>query len=483
MLKIPDKGCDESVLFERLESFRGGDNDFRSGKMFGHAFFIDDKVTEIAERAYTMYLWENALDPTLFPSLAEMENEVVSMAASHLRGDDEVVGNFTSGGTESILLAVLAARNKARAEKPGMGKPELIVPVTAHAAFHKAAHYFDMTLVPVPVDRETFKADVDAITKAVTPNTALIVCSAVSYAQGVVDPIKEVGEVALKNGIPFHVDGCIGAFLLPYYRQLGDDVVDFDFTVPGVTSISMDFHKYGFAAKGASVVLYKNDDFRLHQIFSCSKWTGYTLLNPTMQSSRSGGALAATWAVLNYVGNEKYLEVVGQLRKTTEDIIAGIESIDDLYVMGKPEICILGIASDTVDVFQIVDEMRIRGWHIQPQFGLGEYRENFHMTVLPPNVARINEWLADLRECVETAKKREPNELILKIAESLSGNDNMEIDKESLKGLLGSLGVSGDKAPARMADINRILNSLPPEVADRFLTMYYNEIGRYRDDS
>lgn len=477
-MKIPDSGCDERTLFRRLEGFRGKDTDWRSGKMFGHAFLIDDKVRDVIERAYTMYLWENALDPTLFPSLLEMENEVLSMSAGHLRGDDEVAGNFTSGGTESILLPVFAAREKAKIEKPEITAPEMIVPVTAHAAFHKAASYFGIRVVSVPVDPLTFKAEVSAIQEAISPNTILIAASAPSYAHGVVDPIPEIGKLAEEHGLLLHVDACMGGFLLPFYRELGAEVCDFDFSVPGVTSISMDFHKYAFAAKGASVVLYRNRELRKHQIFACSNWTGYTLLNPTVQSSRSGGALAATWAVLNLLGREGYLEVTRSLKEATERIIREVGAMDDIHILGKPEMCIFGVGSETVNVFHIVDEMKTRGWHIQAQLGLGEaHRENFHLTVLPSNIPWIDPWLKDLGECVKIAKERGSSDLVQQIVESLSGSENIEVSEEEMKMFFAMLGISGDAMPERMAEINEILNALPPSLADQVLISYFNDLN------
>ncbi len=478
-MKIPDKGLEENALFQRLESFHEKDLEMRDGKMFGHAFLVNDSVRKVVEKAYTMYLWKNALDPTLFPSLLQLENEVVAMSRAHLRGDDDVVGNFTSGGTESILLAVKAMRDKARSERPEITEPEMILPVTAHAAFHKAAHYFCIKTVLTPVDPETFKADVSAIKKAISSNTVLIVASAPSYAHGVIDPIGEIGELALEDDIPLHIDGCIGAFLLPYYRQLGVDVPDFDFTVPGVTSISMDFHKYSFAAKGASVILYRNKKLRRYQIFSCSDWTGYTVLNPTVQSSRSGGPLAGTWAVLKFLGNDGYLEVVRKLKGATDKVIEGINEMDDLYVLGKPEMCLLGIGSETVNVFHIVDEMKERGWHIQAQLGLANtiHRENFHLTILPSNIDRIDEWLGDLRECVEIAKTREPGKLAEQISALLPQTDTVEIDDDDIWNLFKLVGIEGDALPGRMAEINEILNALPPKLADTLLVAYLNEVS------
>jgi glutamate/tyrosine decarboxylase-like PLP-dependent enzyme len=199
------------------------------------------------------------------------------MAAAHLNGDENVAGNFTSGGTESIMLAVKTARDFARAKRPQIRAPEMVLPVTAHAAFQKAAHYLDVKPVLVPVDTTSFRADVDAVRTAITSNTILLVGSAVSYAHGVVDPIPELAQLALEHGLLLHVDGCMGGFLLPYFRRLGAAIPDFDFGVPGVTSISMDLHKYAFAAKGASTILYRSQELRRYQIYTCAQWTGAAL--------------------------------------------------------------------------------------------------------------------------------------------------------------------------------------------------------------
>lgn len=477
MKSIPEKGLSKAEIMKGLSAFRKGDHSLYDGRMFGHAFLVNDEVRRVAEEAFVMYLWENALDPGLFPSLMEMEREVVSMSASHLSGDSEVVGNFTSGGTESVLLAVKTARDRARAKR-GVTEPEMVLPVTAHASFHKAAEYFCLKPVFIPVDRETLRADVAAAKKAVNENTALLVASAVAYAPGVVDPVPELAELAQSRDISLHVDGCIGAFVLPYFRELGVEFPDFDFRVPGVTSISMDFHKYGFAPKGASVILHRNREHRQYQIFASSKWTGYTIINPTVQSSRSGGALAATWAVMNYLGQEGYRQVAGDLYEATQEIIRAVDDMEDLYIIGRPETCILSVGSDTVDIFRLTDEMKSRGWHIQAQFRQGkEHKENFHLTVLPPNTGLISQWKKDLAESVEAVKKGPEEPMPAELLNALSGEDLANMDAQKLEGLFKMAGIEGGALPKSMAGINRILNSLPPETADKLFVYFYNVVS------
>jgi glutamate/tyrosine decarboxylase-like PLP-dependent enzyme len=292
-MRIPEQGWSRERVFAQLESYRDGDMPWRDGRTWAYIYDPGREAEQVIKDAFSSYLTENGLDPTVFPSSLRMENEVVAMAAAHLSGDEHVVGSFTSGGTESILLAVKAARDWAREHRPEIAEPEILLPETAHAAFQKAAYYLGLKPVLVPVDATSFRADPDAIRNAITPSTILVVGSAISYAHGVVDPIRELGQIALERELLLHVDGCMGAFLLPYFRRLGAKLPDFDFGVPGVTSISMDLHKYAFAAKGASTILYRSKALRKYQMYACSNWTGYTVINPTVQSTKSAGPIAA----------------------------------------------------------------------------------------------------------------------------------------------------------------------------------------------
>ncbi|MCA9773672.1 MAG: aspartate aminotransferase family protein, partial [Myxococcales bacterium] len=249
MKSIPVKGLSKQDVYGELEAARAADLPWRNGRTWAYVYDPGPEAEAVIKHAYMDYLTENGLDPTAFPSTLKFETELLSMAASHLKGDEEVVGNFTSGGTESIFLAVKTARDRARAMRPEIREPEMVLPMTAHAAFQKAAHYLGVRPVITDVDPVTFRADVESARSAITPNTVLLVGSAISYGHGVVDPIRELGAIALERDVLLHVDGCMGGFLLPYFRRLGAEVPDFEFNVPGVTSISMDLHKYAFAAK------------------------------------------------------------------------------------------------------------------------------------------------------------------------------------------------------------------------------------------
>jgi glutamate/tyrosine decarboxylase-like PLP-dependent enzyme len=480
MLAIPKQGLSKDEVFQRLEAFRANDVDWRSGRTWAYVYDPGPQAEEVIKRAYMMYLSENGLDPTAFPSALRLETELVAMAATHLKGDDEVAGNFTSGGTESIILAVKTARDYARARKPHIKEPEIVLPVTAHAAFQKAAHYLCVKPVLVAVDAKTFAADPQAVRQAITPNTIQLVGSAVSYAHGVVDPIHEIGQIALEHDLLLHVDGCMGGFLLPYFRRLGAPVPDFEFNVPGVTSISMDLHKYAFAAKGASVILHRNKDLRQYQIFTCATWTGYTMINPTVQSSKSAGPMAAAWAVLNFIGDAGYLEIAGQVLTATRRIADGIERIDGLRLLGRPDMNLVAFTSDTINVFHVIDEMKLRGWYVQPQLSFGGSQQNVHLSINPASVKWVDAMLADLRESVAAARKLPRDAVDAGLKEMMQQLDPSTLTEETLAQMLGMAGLHGTELPARMAEISDLLNSLPPPVAEKLLTVYFNDLFRHK---
>jgi glutamate/tyrosine decarboxylase-like PLP-dependent enzyme len=465
----------ESV-FETLESYRKKDHDSKSGRVWGYVYHASEEADEVAKKVYTRFLSENALDFTVYPSMLRLENEVVSMAAAHLNGDDQVAGNFTTGGTESIILAVKTARQWARANRPEIKAPEMILPATAHAAFHKAAHYLDVKPVIVPVDRNTFKADPAAMRAAVTENTILLVASTPSYAHGVIDPVKDLADLALEKNVLMHVDACIGGWLLPYFRRLGAEVPDFDFKIPGVTSISMDLHKYAYAAKGASVVLYRDRKLRKHQMFACSDWPGYIVVNNTMQSTKSGGPLAAAWAVMHFIGDDGYLELARELKDAAEKLVEGIGSINGLRILGQPEMTLLAVASDDINLFRMADKMGEKGWYIQPQLAYAGIPQNIHLSISPSNVKWIDEFLKDLRECAEKTRGAPQSELVPMVVEAFGKVDPATINEEIFSQMMQMAGISSDSLPEGMAEINEVLNALPKQVCEKLLIQYVNDL-------
>ncbi len=477
MLKMPAKGLSEDEVFDKLTGFAKSDVPWRDGKTLAYIYDGGPDVERVAKRAYMQYLTENALDPTVYPSLARMERELAAFAGAHLGGDDRVVGNFTSGGTESCLLAVKTARDWLHAKKPDVQRPEIVLPVTAHAAFHKGAEYFGLKKIVVPVDPGTFKAIPAEIEKAITPATALVVASAVSYAHGVIDPVPEIGKIAAERGVLFHVDGCIGGFILPYFRRLGEAVTPFDFSVPGVASMSMDWHKYAYCPKGASVVLYRDKALRRYQLFACADWTGYTIVNPTILSAKSGGPLAAAWAVINFVGDNGYMAFARRTLAATRKIIGGIGDIPGLRVLGAPEANLVAFTSDEFSIFHIVDEMKALGWYVQPQFGYHGSKENIHLSIGQSALEKADAFVRDLAIAAERARAVPPSPMVdLVKAELAKSRPGAPPDPAQLQMLMDALGVNSGRLPERMADLNQVLNLLPPQITKFALTDFFNDL-------
>ena len=477
---LPAEGLSAIEISERIEQYRQADLDWRSGKVLAYVFDPGEQAEAVIKQAYMAYLTENGLDPTAFPSLLKFEKEVVAMAASHLSGDEQVVGNFTSGGTESIILAVKTARNWARARRPELAhsaqRPKIILPSTAHAAFHKAAHYLDVEVTLVDVDPDTFRADVELMRAAIDEHTIMIVGSAVSYAHCVVDPIPALAKIALEHDVWLHVDGCMGGFLLPYFRQLGRDIPPFDFSVPGVSSMSMDLHKYAFAAKGASVVLYRNKALRKHQIFTCASWTGYTISNPTVQSSKSGGPVAAAWAVMNFFGESGYLHIAKHVLTATDKVMQFIDDQPDLRLLGRSDMNHVAFSSDTIPIFRLAEAVNKRGWYVQVQLSYANSPANVHLCINPANLPWIDPLLADIEACIEEVRDSQPAPLVAAVLQALSEVDVSNMDDQTLGQLMAMAGISGGGTPKVGAEINEILDALEPHFRERLLTEFMNEL-------
>lgn len=478
-MRIPERGLDEATLFDTLERYREHDLPWREGRVYGYVFDAGREAERIGKEAFTRFMSLNALDPTVYPSVLRLENEVVAMSARHLGGDEHVVGNFTSGGTESIILAVKAAREHARAR--GIEHPTMVLPVTAHAAFHKAANYLGVEAVVIGVDTVSFRACTDQARDAIDGRTALLVASAPSYAHGVIDPIADLAAIATERGVLFHVDACIGGFLLPYFRRLGREVPPFDFSVPGVTSMSMDLHKYAYCPKGASVVLYRNKDLRRHQIFACASWCGYTMVNTTVQSTKSAGPMAAAWAVLRYLGDDAYLEIAKSLDLAARRIVEGIGAIEDLRVLGSPDMSLVAFASDTRDVFSIADRMRKLGWYVQPTLGLydarlGELPCHIHLSINPSNVPHTEALLRDLAAAAAEAPCPDAAGIGAAIRHTFASMRPAAVDDQVMNQMLGMVGMQSFGLPEDTAAINTALDALPPALKERLLTTFVNEL-------
>jgi glutamate/tyrosine decarboxylase-like PLP-dependent enzyme len=271
----------------------------------------------------------------------------------------------------------------------------MIVSVTAHPAFAKAAHYLDVDLVQTPV-REDLRADVDSMREAITDNTVLLVGSAPCYPFGVIDPIPDLAALAAERGILCHVDACLGGYFLPFVERLSRTVAPWDFRVPGVTSISADLHKYGYSARGASVILYRHRELRRHQFFATSDWPGGLYGSPTLAGSRPGGAIAAAWAVLNYLGVAGYTRLARTVMDATDALKTGINGIPGLRVLGEPDMSVFAFTSDDLDIHSIADVLNEFGWHPDRQ----QDPSSLHCMVTPVHENAVEPFLSALRQAV-----------------------------------------------------------------------------------
>lgn len=404
-MSLPATGRDRAAILEEMAARRDGDADWEDARTWSLVYDPGEATREVRDDAYLAFASENALNPLAFPSILGFETEVVDMVAS-LAGADDAVGNVTSGGTESILCAVYAARERARAAH-GIDDPELLLPETAHPAWDKAAHYLGLEAIRTPA-REDWRADPAAMATAASDATALVVASAPSYPHGVVDPVPEVAAVAAEHDAWCHVDACIGGFVLPFLDDLGFDVPAWDFTVDGVTSISIDPHKYGYTAKGVSTVLYRGADHRRHQYYAFDDWPGGIYASPNVQGTRPAGPIAAAWAVMQYLGRDGYCDLVADAMAATDRIVEHVEAHDALRVVGDPDLCLLGLASadPAVHAWTVQRELADRGWELERQ----QRPESVHLSVMAGHRAVIDEFLGDLDAAVEAARTETDDE-------------------------------------------------------------------------
>ncbi len=472
-------GAKKSIeeIQNQLSVFKGSDVDYESGKAFGLTFNPDKEPYELAQLAYSQFLSTNGLDFSQFPSLMYLEKEIVGFMVKHLNGGEDGCGTFTSGGTESIILALKSARDYSRKHKPEIKTPEVILPITAHAAHLKGCHYLGIKVVTIPVKEGDYRVDPAVVEAAISSNTIAIVGSAPSYTHGVIDPIEALGQLAIKHNIWLHVDACMGGFLLPYYKQLGKDIPPFDLSVEGVSSISADLHKYGYCPKGASVVLYNSKSKRQHQWFVGGDWLGYPLVNSTIQSSKSGGSLAAAWSVISYFGNEGYLKLTKEHIDAADKFVDGINQVEGVEVTTLPDFCILAFHTTEKSLFQVADLMNERGWLVQPVLGHGNYPACLHITISFKNFAKADQMLSDLKESVELANPIKEDPMIQQMIQMVQSVNVDEISDDFMEMLLQSFGVTGDALPSGgMATINEALNVLPPALRNKFLGYYSNSI-------
>ena len=467
----------------RLRAMQAADLPVHGGRTLAYVYDSGlPDVDRIGREAVAAYAGSNGLDPTAFPSLLQMENELVGFAADLLDAPQTCVGTVTSGGTESVLLAVQAARDS----RPDVAQPRLVVPATAHAAFHKAAHYFGVEAVLVPVGAD-FRADPAAMAAALDEEpdrTVLVVASAPSYAHGVVDPVTEIAAGAAARGIRCHVDACIGGWVLPYAARLGRPVPPWTFAVEGVTSISVDLHKYGYAPKGTSVLLHRSAELRRPQFFASASWPGYTMLNSTMQSTKSGGPLAGAWAVVQSLGDTGYELLSRDVFEAVDAIVAGVADIPALSLVVAPDSTLVALATDaSCDAFTVCDEMAARGWYVQPQMSYAGHPPTIHLSVSAATNAHVEELLSALRASVEAAVRTGPVEVDPGIAAFIEALDPATLSDDDFDGLLAAAGLVGGSQegldlPERMAEVNAMLDLASPAMREALLVAFLDRLAR-----
>ena len=474
-MKIPTQGRPSKDIMLHLEGLKANDVRWQEGRVFAYVYDAGPEAMQLLHDSYSAFLTENGLDPTSFPSCLELERDVIAMALDLHNAPEGAKGSFTSGGTESILLSVKTARDRARDLYPEITKPTLVLPETAHPAFFKACLYFDVTPIVVDVDPLSFIAIPEKMDAAITPQTIMMVGSGPSYAHGVVDPIAELGQVALKHDILFHVDCCVGGMYLPFARQTGADIPAFDLSTPGVTQMSMDFHKWGYAAKGASSILYTDGEMRRYQIFAWSGWTGYTVVNPTVMSTKSGGPVAATWAILNHLGQDGYLQLAEQTQEASQKIKAAIRRIEGLELCGDPPGNLFAFSATDFDIFALADAMKEKGWFIQPQFGYGPSPANIHLSVGASNAPHTDELIADLEASVQHLRGQPGATAASDLPPELQDLFRLPAGQmlDAMDGVFQ--GDNGD-LPEGMAEINNIMNAMPAPVRDKVLVEFMNRL-------
>lgn len=400
--RLPETGRTRAEVIDDVAALADAEKgEWSDGFASGAVYHGDAEHIAFLNEVYALQSQSNPLHLDVWPSGVKFEAEVIAMTAGMLSGDaaadigDEIVGTVTSGGTESIIMAMKSYRDRA-----GIAKPQMVIPDSAHVAFDKAAAYFGYEQVRVPVGAD-FAADVNAMTNAVTKRTVVIAGSAPGFPHGIVDPIPALSDMARERGVGFHTDACLGGFVLPWAERLGYDVPPFDFRLPGVTSMSADTHKYGYAAKGTSVVLYRGRDLRRHQFYVATEWPGGLYYSPTLAGSRPGGLLAAAWAALLAMGEDGYLRATDAILKSGSQIRDGIKDIEGLRVLGDP-LWVIAFASDDVDIYEVMARMAQRGWSLN---GL-HHPPAVHIAVTlrhtQPGV--VERFLADLSDAVDGAR-------------------------------------------------------------------------------
>ena len=401
---MPKTGTLWNALREEMLQRGAGDAKWRDGKTAVYVFNAGDDVADVQKAAYTLYMSENGLGPLAFPSLKRMEEEVIGMGLSLLHAPDDAKGTITSGGTDSITMAIKAAREYARAEKGLTGSGNLVLPYSAHPAFDKAASLMDLEVRRVPVG-DDFLADPAAMADACDEQTIMLVGSAPSFPYGLIDDIAALSEVANKEGVWLHVDACVGGYIAPFVRMNGAPIPPFDFELPGVMSMSADLHKYGYCAKGASSVLFRSEALHQHMVFDTNPWPGGRMITPTLAGTRPGGAISAAWAVMNYLGEEGYRAKQKLVTDAREKIEAGVKALG-FEVLGEPQLGIVAFTHESADVFAVYRHLYKKGWFAS----LTTQPPALHLMLSPVHNEKTDLYLDDLAASLKAAADAKPSE-------------------------------------------------------------------------
>lgn len=393
MTILPSRGAAWPELEARMRTMGERDVKWRDGRTALYIFNAGEEVERVQKAAYALFSAENGLGPAAFPSIAQMEREVVAMGLSLLSAPPGGAGAMTSGGTDSITMALKAARDHARKTRGVNAGANIVIPFTAHPAFDKASALMDIEVRRIPT--KDHLADVDAMATATDANTVMLVGSAPCFPFGLIDPIEALGEIAARAGVWLHVDACVGGYLAPFVRMNGADLPAFDFAVPAVSSISGDLHKYGYASKGASTVFFRSEALKENMPFDAGPWPLGRMITPTLAGTRPGGAIAAAWAVMNFLGVEGYRAKQRAVTDAREKIEAGVTRLG-FRVLGRPQLGIIAFTHDSADCMALYAKLHARGWFTA---ALVEPRA-LHLMLSPKHLDVADQYLTDLEACL-----------------------------------------------------------------------------------
>ncbi|EOO03598.1 putative sphingosine-1-phosphate lyase protein [Phaeoacremonium minimum UCRPA7] len=434
-LSLPKEGWQEDAVRGELEKLATMDHTrWEDGYVSGAVYHGEDELLKLQTEAYGKFTVANPIHPDVFPGVRKMEAEVVAMVLSLFNAPPGAAGVSTSGGTESILMACLSARQKAYCER-GVTEPEMILPDTAHTAFRKACEYFKIKMHLVACPAPAYQVDVRRVARLINSNTILLVGSAPNFPHGIIDDIAALSKLALKKRLPLHVDCCLGSFLVPFLDKAGFETESFDFRLKGVTSISCDTHKYGFAPKGNSTVLYRTAELRTYQYFVSPDWSGGVYASPGVAGSRPGALIAGCWASMMSVGEAGYLDacvqIVGSAKKLAERITTSPALSAELEILGRPLVSVIAFQARNLNIYDIADAMTDKGWHLNAL----QNPPAMHIAVTLP-IAKVWERLAaDLEAVVEAEKEKER----VRLVEGKGAKGKAVGDSAALYGVAGSL--------------------------------------------